>query len=57
MKGDLFLTKSEKKCEKHPKESLKFYCTTHDAIICQECMLETHLGAGHDIVSAEKMIE
>lgn len=48
--------RSEKKCEKHPKESLKFYCKTHEEILCQECMLEGHLGAGHELISAEKMI-
>jgi len=51
------VTKSDKKCEAHPRESLKFFCISHQAIICQECMLESHLGAGHEIVSAEKMIQ
>ena len=25
---------SDKKCKNHPGDSLKFYCETHDALIC-----------------------
>ena len=42
--GSHHLLRSEKKCDKHPSESLKFYCETHDALICQICLLESHLG-------------
>lgn len=48
--------KVDKKCEKHPANSLKFYCKTHDVIICQDCMLSDHLGPGHEISSAEKIL-
>ena len=40
---------TDKKCKNHPSESLKFYCKSHDALICQNCMIESHLGEGHII--------
>ena len=31
-------------CGEHKKEILKFYCKTHEKLICQECLLISHLG-------------
>jgi hypothetical protein len=31
-------------CQEHKKEVLKFYCKPHEKLICQECLLKSHLG-------------
>ena len=41
------LSRSSKKCEKHPSEDLKFYCETDKMLICQNCLLAEHLGPQH----------
>jgi hypothetical protein len=46
-----------KKCSTHESESLKFFCQTHDALICQNCLLENHLGEGHEVVSSERVLQ
>ena len=49
-------TKLEKKCEKHPSDSLKFYCQTDAQLICQTCLLESHLGPSHQVVSSDNYL-
>lgn len=49
-KEDLQL--SERKCDKHLREVLKFFCKTDETLICQECLIkEGHLT--HEICSSE----
>lgn len=42
------LRPDEKFCEKHPKKKAKFYCQTHAAFVCSDCLAAgDHLG--HDL--------
>ena len=44
----------ERHCEVHPCKKVKFYCRTHSAFVCSECLLAEHLG--HNIVPARPLI-
>jgi hypothetical protein len=48
---------NDKKCNNHPGESLKFYCISHDSLICQNCLIESHLGEGHQIQSSAEVLQ
>lgn len=41
------LTKPDDKCQKHKNFSKDLVCTTHDAVLCRKCMLETHRVCEH----------
>lgn len=43
-----------KRCQLHPKEAMKFFCEDEQALMCQDCFLESHLG--HKVVSSEGML-
>ena len=46
----------ERHCANHFGKKIKFYCRTHSAFVCSECLLAEHLGNGHDIVPARPLI-
>lgn len=43
--------KIENSCESHPSENLNFFCSTCKALICQMCLLLSHIG--HEIKRPE----
>ena len=41
-------------CSIHTSERLNFYCKTHRALLCQECLLDGHLGC--ELTSSKELI-
>lgn len=37
-------------CVRHPKRRVKFFCKSHSAYLCSDCII-IHLGLGHDVVA------
>lgn len=41
-------------CDQHQKKKTKFFCKSHTAFVCSECLLAAHLG--HEIIPARPLI-
>ena len=41
-------------CEQHLTKKTKFFCKSHTAFVCSECLLAAHLG--HEIIPARPLI-
>ena len=44
-------------CPKHTGVPIRYYCSTHEVLVCSECVLEEHPKASHRIVSVDELRE
>ncbi|XP_052783490.1 uncharacterized protein LOC128219637 isoform X2 [Mya arenaria] len=38
-------------CDNHPKESIKYFCSTHQTLICGHCSVQNHRSCHADVIS------
>ncbi|XP_052806697.1 uncharacterized protein LOC128235949 isoform X1 [Mya arenaria] len=38
-------------CDIHPKESIKYFCSTHQTLICGHCAVQNHRSCHADVIS------
>ncbi|XP_052783162.1 uncharacterized protein LOC128219392 [Mya arenaria] len=38
-------------CDIHPKESIKYFCSTHQTLICGHCSVQNHRSCQADVIS------
>ncbi|XP_052805935.1 E3 ubiquitin-protein ligase TRIM71-like [Mya arenaria] len=38
-------------CDIHPKESIKYFCSTHQTLICGHCSVQNHRSCHADVIS------
>jgi len=47
---------TEKTCQVHKTQSIRFFCQTHKSLLCQECLILHHLGPDHLILPSENIV-
>ena len=46
----------EKMCQVHKNQSIRFFCQTHQNLLCQECLILHHLGPDHVILPSDNIV-